>query len=101
VHNWQTASERPLRVSLPFGRLKPLLGTLSEFYLGEQLPVRRLRMGAPDAARLSELEELPLHWQGGEHLREIAHRLRDYRAQPAPLPGRGCAPNYGLTSTKA
>ena len=86
VHSWQTASERPLRVALPFGKLKPLLGTLSEFYLGDQAPVRRLRMGAPDAARLSELEELPLRWQGGDELREIALRLRDYRAQPAPLP---------------
>ncbi|MDF3936820.1 DEAD/DEAH box helicase [Pseudomonas citronellolis] len=86
VHAWQTASERPLRVALPFAKLKPLLGTLSEFYLGDQAPVRRLRMGAPDAARLSELEELPLHWQGGSELREIAQRLRDYRAQPAPLP---------------
>ncbi len=86
IHTWQTASDRPLRVSLPFGKLKPMLGTLSEFYIGEQLPVRRLRMGAPDAARLTELEELPLTWQGGEQLREIAHRLRDYRAQPAEIP---------------
>ncbi|KAF1070449.1 MAG: RNA polymerase-associated protein RapA [Pseudomonas citronellolis] len=86
VHPWQIASERPLRVSLPFARLRPVLGTLSEFYLGEQPPARRLRMGAPDAARLADLEELPLHWHGGEQLREIAQRLRDYRARPATLP---------------
>ena len=60
IHTWQTASDRPLRVSLPFGKLKPMLGTLSEFYIGDLPPVRRLRMGAADASRLSELVELPL-----------------------------------------
>ncbi|MCY1273737.1 hypothetical protein D9M68_292410 [compost metagenome] len=86
VQPWQIASERPLRIAIPFARLKPLIGTLAEFYFGEQAPVRRLRMGSADAARLGELEELPLSWQGGEQLRHIAQRLRDYRAQPAPLP---------------
>ena len=67
---------RALQVALPFARLKPLLATLGELYLREDLERPALRLAAPDAARLNELEQLPLHWQGGERLRELARRLR-------------------------
>ncbi|KAB0759984.1 helicase, partial [Pseudomonas aeruginosa] len=65
----------PLRVALPFGRLKPVLATLSDFYLGDPEPQRKLRLGAPDAARLADLDELPLAWEGGDNLRDFARRL--------------------------
>ena len=77
---------RPLQVLLPFGRLKPILATLGELYLRDQSPSSALRLSAPDAARLSELEGLELEWQGGERLREFARRLRDCQSAPALAP---------------
>ncbi len=76
-----------VQVVLPFGRLKPILSTLSELYLrdtpaGEE----HLRLGRADAARLAQLEGLPLQWQGGEQLRDFAQRLRDYRQQAVTAP---------------
>lgn len=76
----------PLRVALPFGRLKPVLATLSDFYLGDPEPQRKLRLGAPDAARLADLDELPLAWEGGDNLRDFARRLRSFQARPATPP---------------
>lgn len=76
----------PLRVALPFGRLKPVLAALSDFYLGDPEPQRKLRLGAPDAARLADLDELPLAWEGGDNLRDFARRLRSFQARPATPP---------------
>lgn len=70
---------RPLQVALPFGRLKPLLATLGELYLRDRPEGRSLRLALPDAARLGQLDELQLEWQGGERLRSFAERLRDSR----------------------
>jgi superfamily II DNA or RNA helicase len=64
------------KVALPFGRIKPLMATLSELYLGNHLG-DKLRLSAPDAARLSLLEGVSLDWQGGERLRNFAKRLRE------------------------
>ncbi|MCO8313350.1 DEAD/DEAH box helicase [Pseudomonas mandelii] len=64
------------KVALPLGRIKPLMATLGELYLGVNSG-NSLRLNAPDAARLSELEGLPLVWQGGERLRTFAKRLRE------------------------
>ncbi|GAB3389445.1 DEAD/DEAH box helicase [Azotobacter armeniacus] len=76
------------RIALPFGRLRPLLANLGELFL--QAPgeaPQRLRLARPDAARLSALEdELPLHWQGGEALRDFARRLRDLPQQAVRAP---------------
>lgn len=77
---------RPLQVVLPFARLKPVLTTLGELYLRDQPASTALRLSAPDAARLSELEGLPLEWQGGERLRSFAQRLRDCHSSPASTP---------------
>ncbi|MDU9390335.1 DEAD/DEAH box helicase [Pseudomonas sp. zfem002] len=63
------------RVALPYGRIKPLMATLGELYLHES-DGRSLRLAAPDAARLSHLDDLPLTWQGGERLRHFAARLK-------------------------
>ncbi|WP_082805199.1 DEAD/DEAH box helicase [Pseudomonas sp. BMS12] len=76
----------PLQVALPFARLKPLLSTLGELYLHEPDPSPRLRLSAPDAARLSQLDELPLQWQGGERLRDFARQLQHSHALPQGAP---------------
>jgi hypothetical protein len=86
------SDEQPLQVLLPFGRLKPILATLSELYLQEQPNGEHLRLERSDAARLAELESLPLQWNGGEHLRDFAQRLRDYRSEDI-------SPPQGLNAT--
>ncbi|OEC57845.1 MULTISPECIES: DEAD/DEAH box helicase [Pseudomonas] len=77
---------RPLQVALPYGRLKPLLGTLGELFLRDRGEGRSLRLGLPDAARLDQLESLGLAWRGGERLRTFAERLRDSRHGSHPAP---------------
>ncbi|MFJ3367498.1 SNF2-related protein [Pseudomonas sp. NPDC086251] len=64
------------KVALPYGRIKPLMATLGELYLGAH-EGDSLRLSAPDAARLSALDGVPLVWQGGERLRRFANRLRE------------------------
>lgn len=73
------------KVALPFGRIKPLMATLGELYLGKHLG-DSLRLSAPDAARLSALEGIPLVWQGGERLRSFAKRLRESIHAHVPAP---------------
>ncbi|WP_455906433.1 DEAD/DEAH box helicase [Metapseudomonas otitidis] len=77
---------RPMQVALPYGRLKPLLGTLGELFLRDRGEGRSLRLGLPDAARLDQLESLGLAWRGGERLRTFAERLRDSRHGSHPAP---------------
>ncbi|MGK9414871.1 SNF2-related protein [Pseudomonas cedrina] len=73
------------KVALPYGRIKPLMATLGELYL--RAPEGdTLRLRAPDAARLSDLEGIPLVWQGGERLRDFAKRLKDAVHVHVPAP---------------
>lgn len=76
----------PLQVALPFSRLKPVLATLGELYLREPDPGTSLRLSAPDAARLNQLEALPLQWQGGQQLRDFAQRLQHSHELPQAAP---------------
>ncbi|MGE8322408.1 MAG: SNF2-related protein, partial [Pseudomonas sp.] len=69
----------PLRVALPYGRVKAVMATLGELYLHEHAAGPSLRLDRADAARLNALDQLPLHWQGGTHVRELGQRLRDAR----------------------
>ena len=78
--------DQPLQVLLPFGRLKPILATLSELYLREGPLTENLRLGRADAARLAGLETLPLQWYGGQELRNFSHQLRDFRAHAVIAP---------------
>lgn len=78
--------DRPMQVLLPFGRLKTILGTLAELYQRDQPNEGTLRLGRADAARLTQLDTLTPQWRGGEHLREFAQRLRDYRLQAVSPP---------------
>ncbi len=68
-----------LRVALPYGRIKAVMGTLGDLYLHEDAVGPSLRMERADAARLNDIEGLPLHWEGGAHVRDLGRRLRDAR----------------------
>lgn len=85
LHGRQSAGNSGVKVALPYGRIKPLMATLGELYLGEHNGTS-LRLSAPDAARLSELEGLPMVWQGGERLRSFAKRLREATHAHVPAP---------------
>jgi len=87
IHSPQAHNKPKLmQVALPYGRLKPVLSTLGDFYLRDEPSETRLRLPTPDATRLNALKELPLSWEGGERLRGFAERLRDIRTQPTPPP---------------
>ena len=58
---------------VPVGRLKAWLLPLLEF-LDEDRP----RLSRHNAAALAGLDELPTHWIGGEELRALGQRLRDF-----------------------
>lgn len=65
-----------LRVALPYARIKPLMATLGELYLSNDNGPS-LRLAAPDAARLSMIDDMALTWRGGDRVRDFARRLRD------------------------
>ena len=77
-----------VRVSLPWGRIKPILTTLGELYFTEHVGAS-LRLPVLDAARLAELEaQAHLRWMGGTALREIGKKLLTFggvQAVAAPL----------------
>jgi superfamily II DNA or RNA helicase len=69
---------------VPAGRLKAWLLPLLEF-----LDDDRPRLSRHNAAVLAGLDELPTHWIGGEGLRALGGRLKDFSgmAHHAPAPG--------------
>ncbi|MDO7896808.1 DEAD/DEAH box helicase [Pseudomonas citrulli] len=75
----------PQQVALPYGRLKPVLATLGEFYLQEP-GTTKLRLNSADALRLNPLQDMPLSWEGGEYVRGLAQRLRDIKDYSAAAP---------------
>ncbi len=70
-------------LSLPSEQIKPVLDTLYELYSDDSLSEDgTLRMSRFDAARLAELDENStaiLHWQGGETLRELGKKLKNFK----------------------
>jgi superfamily II DNA or RNA helicase len=65
-------------LSLPIERVRALLGVLLELY--SDRPRGKLRLSIFDSLRLLELQDaLKLRWHGGEHLLEMACRLRDFQ----------------------
>lgn len=64
----------PIQVALPYGRLKTVLATLGDFYWRED-GNNAIRLNTADAARLKQLDDLPLVWQGGDRLRAFSERL--------------------------
>lgn len=85
LNSGQLGAKPGIKVALSLGRVKPLMATLGELYMGVSSGTS-LRLNAPDAARLSELEGLPLVWQGGERLRSFAKRLRESTQQNVAVP---------------
>jgi len=72
-------------VTLPAVRVRPVLETLYELY--DRTPSDSLRLARVDAARLAELEEHGIAVRGGEPLRELGRKLRDFRGiETVPLP---------------
>jgi superfamily II DNA or RNA helicase len=77
-------------VTLPAARVRLVLETLYELY--DRTPGDDLRLARVDAARLAELEEGGLTVRGGNGLRELGRRLRDFRGietVPSPCGLRG------------
>jgi superfamily II DNA or RNA helicase len=69
---------------VPAGRLKAWLLPLLEF-LDEERP----RLSRHNAAALAGLENLPTQWIGGEELRALGRRLRDFSGMEQHLPAPG------------
>ena len=68
------------RAALPWGRIKPILGTLGELYFNDKIKTS-LRMASLDAARLDELARgVELRWTGGDELRDMGARLNQFGA---------------------
>ena len=88
IHGYQQGKQRLMQVALPYGRLKPVLATLGDFYLRdpEGTSETRIRLATPDATRLGALQGLPLQWQGGERMRHLAERLRSVGTTSATPP---------------
>jgi len=76
-----------VRVALPWGRIKPILGTLGELYFSEKGSAK-LRLPTLDAARLADLDRgAKLRWLGGDALRAMGQKLaRSNGVQTVPKP---------------
>ncbi len=70
-------------LTLPTSQIKPVIDTLYELYDKDSLSEDgSLRMSRFDAARLAELDESSeslLRWQGGEALRELGRKLKEFK----------------------
>ena len=78
------------QLALPAYRVRSILTVLLELYLKNALTDDKLRLPLLDAARLLELEQiLALRWHGGERLRELGRKLRDFGGIKEVEPPRG------------
>jgi superfamily II DNA or RNA helicase len=67
-----------LRIALPWGRIKPILGALGELYFTDKIGPS-IRLPALDVARLAELEsEASMRWMGGEQQLAMGRKLREF-----------------------
>ncbi|WP_081673696.1 DEAD/DEAH box helicase [Pseudomonas cremoricolorata] len=86
--NQQRPDGPALRVALPYGRLRALMATLGDLFHSDDPGNPQLRLDRADAARLNQLDALPLKWQGGEAVRHLGQRLRDARELQVAPPER-------------
>ena len=78
-----------VRVALPWGRIKPILGTLGELYFSDKSG-SSMRLSTLDAARLAELAgATQLRWIGGQRLRDIGHKLATFGGVQSVAAPRG------------
>lgn len=75
----------PIQVALPYGRLRPVLATLGDFYWREDGNYS-IRLKTADAGRLTHLDDMPLVWQGGDRLRQFAEQLVNIRNSQVKAP---------------
>jgi SNF2 family DNA or RNA helicase len=75
----------PIQVALPYGRLKPVLATLGDFYWREE-GNDAIRLNTADATRLKQLDDMPLVWQGGDRLRQFSERLVNIKNAAIKVP---------------
>ncbi|CAG9932310.1 DEAD/DEAH box helicase [Candidatus Nitrotoga arctica] len=76
-------------VTLPISRIQNILSVLVELFDKDAVHnLQRIELSAVQAGRLAELEEVAgLRWLGGERLRELGRKLRDFNGiQPVPPP---------------
>ncbi|HJX18447.1 MAG TPA: DEAD/DEAH box helicase [Acidiferrobacterales bacterium] len=75
---------------MPIARVRALLGVLIELYREKPLDAHgRLKLTRVQAAQLGDIEGTvgQLAWHGGEKLRELGRRLRDFQGiRPVPAP---------------
>ncbi len=87
---------------IPIARLRAILSTLIELYATDSLTKgHALRLSALQASSLAELEERTerdgLSWSGGETIRELGRKLRDFQGVtevPVPAGFRGTLRDY-------
>ena len=67
-------------VTLPISRIQNILSVLVELFDKDAVHnLQRIELSAVQAGRLAELEEVAgLRWLGGERLRELGRKLRDF-----------------------
>jgi superfamily II DNA or RNA helicase len=76
------------KVPFPFARLKTMLGVLLDLYNPQALDeAGRLRLPKLRAAELSSMADGSWRWLGGETLRALSDKLRNFHSiQPVPAP---------------
>lgn len=78
-----------VRVALPWGRIKPILGTLGELYFADKIG-GSMRLSTLDAARLAELAgATQLRWFGGQRLRDMGQKLSSFGGVQSVAAPRG------------
>jgi superfamily II DNA or RNA helicase len=75
---------RPLKLALPYERIRPLLAML--VFFGSERDGTRLSLHRLDASQLDALEQLPWDWHGGDQLRDFGKRLRQSARSDVPVP---------------
>jgi superfamily II DNA or RNA helicase len=74
----------PLKLALPYERIRPLLSML--VFFGTERDGTRLSLHRLDATQLEQLERLPWDWHGGDQVRDFAKRLRQPPRLDMPAP---------------
>jgi len=82
-------------VTLPISRIQNILSVLVELFDKDTVHnVQRIELSAVQAGRLAELDDVAgLRWLGGERLRELGRKLRDFHGIQLVTPPAGLKTN--------